>query len=352
MVLKFRPTHSPFGCCSLLVGVELSCLLAFNIQFFLVVIASSNAQQRVLGIRLPAATQIAISTWAAIGIPTTVCAAMGALYRVEHLVRMFFWYLVASVPVGLFIPTWLVASGGLCDAMITKEIQRMGSAFVCGFAETGVFMGTMISLLFHLYVIYVIWSAAEDYKEMDFQAVSKMNLKFENAGKMELKSIKEPYTSYGTTHPAVDMYSTAADAEAAMLAAQRQEMERAAAAAAAEAALAAAQAQQAASGPGTPASPFKSSGPMTEEQRAQLAREFQAEAASIRLDSETVASHARASGILLDATFGSAPTSPTGLDATFGSAPSPTGIDATFGSGMPTSPTAAPATPRSQTVLT
>eukprot|EP00933_Yihiella_yeosuensis_P026418 TRINITY_DN2049_c0_g1_i1.p2 TRINITY_DN2049_c0_g1~~TRINITY_DN2049_c0_g1_i1.p2 ORF type:complete len:100 (+),score=39.50 TRINITY_DN2049_c0_g1_i1:700-999(+) len=95
---------------------------------------------------------------------------------------------------------------------------------------------------------------------------------------MQLKSIKEPYTSYGTTHPAVDMYSTAADAEAAMLSARRPEMERAAAA---EAALAAAQAAQAASAPRTPASPFNSSGPITEEQKAQLAREFQAEAASI-----------------------------------------------------------------------
>mmetsp|Transcript_39441 Transcript_39441/g.80691 ORF Transcript_39441/g.80691 Transcript_39441/m.80691 type:complete len:202 (+) Transcript_39441:62-667(+) len=67
---------------------------------------------------------------------------------------------------------WLLLSGKVCDSVVEDEIQRLGSVFVCGFTESFVFMWTTVAALLHAYLIYVVWSAAEEITEMTYNSVS------------------------------------------------------------------------------------------------------------------------------------------------------------------------------------
>uniref|UniRef100_A0A7S1S7Q4 Uncharacterized protein n=1 Tax=Alexandrium catenella TaxID=2925 RepID=A0A7S1S7Q4_ALECA len=59
-----------------------------------------------------------------------------------------------------------MTSGSACGAVVAPEIQRMGASFVCSFTEAFILSWTLILGLVHLYVTYIVWSAAEDLKEL------------------------------------------------------------------------------------------------------------------------------------------------------------------------------------------
>eukprot|EP00933_Yihiella_yeosuensis_P049993 TRINITY_DN47762_c0_g1_i1.p1 TRINITY_DN47762_c0_g1~~TRINITY_DN47762_c0_g1_i1.p1 ORF type:complete len:280 (+),score=39.33 TRINITY_DN47762_c0_g1_i1:101-940(+) len=202
-MLKFHPCHTAFGVCTLFVGVEASVLVGLILEVIAISICSADQAVKIGGLKLSPTIQVICASWAFIGIPVTVSAGVGALYRIDHLVRIFFWYLLCSFPLGVLIPLWLLMNGDVCDTVVDAEVQRMGSAFVCGFTDTFVFMWTMVAGLFHLYVTYVIWSAAEDIRESNYPILSKYANKMQNVAEKPTKGSAEPYTSYGTQHPAL-----------------------------------------------------------------------------------------------------------------------------------------------------
>jgi len=117
---------------------------------------------KVSSFTLSSQTQIWLGTWAFIGIPVTIVAGVAALYRIEMPLRAMFFYLTASFFIYIGLPLYLLASGSLCDTVVTPEVQRMGSAFVCGFTDSFVFMWTLIAAVCNLYIVYIVWSAAEE----------------------------------------------------------------------------------------------------------------------------------------------------------------------------------------------
>eukprot|EP00930_Biecheleria_cincta_P042394 TRINITY_DN2916_c0_g1_i2.p1 TRINITY_DN2916_c0_g1~~TRINITY_DN2916_c0_g1_i2.p1 ORF type:complete len:259 (-),score=40.37 TRINITY_DN2916_c0_g1_i2:92-868(-) len=162
---KVRPAQTSFGCLTLLVGVEAICFVAIVVQTILISVCSSLEPLSLMGLKVSPTIQVLCAAWAMVGIPMSVCAGVGALYRIEYLVKIFFWYLILSFPFGVAVPAWLLASGKVCDSIVEQEIQRMGSAFVCGFTETFVFMWSMVAALVHSYFVYVVWSAAEEIND-------------------------------------------------------------------------------------------------------------------------------------------------------------------------------------------
>merc|ERR1719356_1105763 len=76
--------------------------------------------------------------------------------------RIFFWYLMISFFFGMIIPVWMLLTGSVCNVVVDKEVQEMGSAFVCGFTDAFVMMWSLLGATFHAYLLYVVWSAAED----------------------------------------------------------------------------------------------------------------------------------------------------------------------------------------------
>lgn len=161
-MVKVRPATSFLGCCSLLVAVEVISFLVLVNAAVLIALSSSAAPLQVLGLTIEPTVQMAVATWSFVGIPIAISAAVGALYRIEHNVKLLFWYLLLSFPLGVSIPAWLLLSGSVCSSVVDREIQRMGVAFVCGFTDTFVLMWMLLGAMVHMYVVHTVWSAGEE----------------------------------------------------------------------------------------------------------------------------------------------------------------------------------------------
>jgi len=165
---------------SLLIGVEIIALLSLLTSISIISSVSSKATLQVSTFTVSPTLQIAVGSWGFVGIPLSIAAGVAALYRVETPLRIFFLYLLVSFFFGIGIPIWFLASGSLCDTVVTPEVQRMGSSFVCGFTDTFTFFWTLILGVLHAYLVYVVWSAAEEVAEAPFPELQKYSEALKN----------------------------------------------------------------------------------------------------------------------------------------------------------------------------
>jgi len=166
--MKVRPSQTCCGCCSLLVGVEATCLITLLSEIIAIAACSSAVPVQILGLVVPPYAQVLAASWAFVGIPVVITAGVGALYRIEQSLRIFFVYLLISFFLGLIVPICFLLSGSLCDVVVDPTVQKMGSAFVCGFTDTFVFMWTLIAAVCNLYIVYIVWSAAEEISQAPY----------------------------------------------------------------------------------------------------------------------------------------------------------------------------------------
>lgn len=160
--MKVRPATNFLGCCSLFLAVEVISLLVLVNAAVLIALSSSAYPLQVLGLTIEPNLQMILATWSFVGIPIAISAGVGALYRIEHNVKLLFWYLLFSLPLAIAIPAWLLLSGSVCSSVVDREVQRMGVAFVCGFADTFVLMWMLLGAMIHLYTVHIVWSAGEE----------------------------------------------------------------------------------------------------------------------------------------------------------------------------------------------
>jgi len=179
-----RPSHTCCGCVSLTIGVEFICLVTLLTCISILSSVSSKAELKVSTFSLSPTMQVVLGSWAFIGIPVAISSGCAVLYRVEMPLRWFFIYLLVSFFFGVGIPLWFLASGSLCDTIVTPEVQKMGSSFVCGFTDTFTFFWTCIFGVVHAYLIYIVWSAAEEIALAPYPEL----MKYSNA----LKNIYQP----------------------------------------------------------------------------------------------------------------------------------------------------------------
>lgn len=199
--MKLRPTKTFLGCCSLVVGVEVFCAAALFVQVVVIAACSSAEPLRFAGVVVSPEVQVLAASWAFIGIPISISGGTGALYRVEPNVRLLLAYASASFVAGLVIPFWFLHSSSVCDLVVAPELQNQGSAFVCGFAETFVFAWSLMSGFSHAYMIYIIWSAAEDMRLFPNPEL----MRYEEALKsVSFPAVEEP------TGPTPEMFAKAA----------------------------------------------------------------------------------------------------------------------------------------------
>lgn len=169
---KVRPAHSCFGCFTLTLGVEVTCFITLLAQILIISLCSSSEPLALMSLKVSPTVQVLCASWALVGIPMVICAGVGVLYHVDHLLRAFFWYLLFSLPLGIAVPTWLLASGKVCSSVVEDEVQRLGPAFVCGFTESFVFMWMMVAGLVQCYLVYVVWSAAAEISKIPNNSVA------------------------------------------------------------------------------------------------------------------------------------------------------------------------------------
>jgi hypothetical protein len=160
--MKVIASRTFCGCATLYVGVLLTCLINFLLAIFFVAIASSREPLLILGLTIPPLPQVLIASWFLVGIPILFVAGFGAVYRIEGTLRFYANYMVLSWLLGTTVAAWFLMSGSACDQMVDPEVQRMGSAFVCTFADVGILVWTLVLGMCHLYMTWIVWSAAEE----------------------------------------------------------------------------------------------------------------------------------------------------------------------------------------------
>jgi len=182
--MKLRPSHTCCGCVSLTIGVEFIALITLLTCISIISSVSSRAELKVSTFSLSPTMQVVLGSWAFVGIPVAISSGCAVLYRVEMPLRAFFLYLLVSFFFGVGIPMWFLASGSLCDQIMTPEVQKMGSSFVCGFTDAFTFFWTCIFGVVHAYLIYIVWSAAEEIALAPYPEL----MKYSNA----LKNVYQP----------------------------------------------------------------------------------------------------------------------------------------------------------------
>jgi len=173
-MVHIKPAEHFMGC-SLLVGVEAVCFVTLAMAVLTIATCSSTEPIQYADFYIAPEAQVVAASWAFVGIPCAVIAGVGALHRIEEAVRALFFYSCASFVFGLVIPVWFVFTNSLCDLVVHPDLQNQGTAFVCGFANTFVFGWTLILWLVQAYMLFIIWSAAEDIARNPFPELNRYN---------------------------------------------------------------------------------------------------------------------------------------------------------------------------------
>jgi len=158
---------------SLLVGVVLASLVTLIWSILLIAVCSSAEPIQLAGIIIPPGVQVAAASWAFVGIPCSVVGGVGAVHRIEAAVRGFFLYSCVGFVLSLTGPLWFVFTGSLCDMLVHPDLQSQGTAFVCGFADTIVFVWGVVLTAAQAYMLYIIWSAAEEIAKNPFPELNR-----------------------------------------------------------------------------------------------------------------------------------------------------------------------------------
>jgi len=186
------------GCLSLVVGVELICLGHLLSCIAIIAVASSVEPLEVSGIEFSPTAQVANAAWALAGIPVIIGAGVGVLYRIESHLRTYFGYLLVTFILNSFWWSSFLVSGSICQTIVAKDVQRMGTAFVCGFTDTFVFFWMLLAMVISLYCCYMVYSAAEDCKERSYPEMLKYSGALQGSHMpLPNQSLKGPQQSMG-----------------------------------------------------------------------------------------------------------------------------------------------------------
>jgi hypothetical protein len=161
------------GCVSLVTGVEAVAFVTLLYCVCTISLCSSKESLAIFGVVIHPFFQVIAGTWALFGIPLAINAGVGVLYRIETSLRMFLYYQSVSLLAGLLFPSALILSGSLCATVADKAVQRMGTSFACGVVDVFTFFWLALVGIIHAYLIYVIWSAAEEIRVCPFPELEK-----------------------------------------------------------------------------------------------------------------------------------------------------------------------------------
>lgn len=171
--MGLKPSHNCCGCFTLVGGMETICLWTLLMCVLTICLVSSAEPIMLSGLVISPNLQVLAGTWAFFGIPVSIGAGVGALYRVEAPLQLMFLFQCVTFAVSCVVPLMFLLGGSLCDAMVDKAVQRMGSSVVCGFIDTFWLFWLGLLLMIQLYIVYIVWSACEDIAENPYPELER-----------------------------------------------------------------------------------------------------------------------------------------------------------------------------------
>eukprot|EP00931_Biecheleriopsis_adriatica_P106909 TRINITY_DN8126_c0_g1_i2.p1 TRINITY_DN8126_c0_g1~~TRINITY_DN8126_c0_g1_i2.p1 ORF type:complete len:220 (+),score=41.53 TRINITY_DN8126_c0_g1_i2:106-765(+) len=162
-MVMLEPAPAVVGPISLTALVGIILLVHFLICLSVLASVSSDKIVQVSGVELSTTLQCACGAFCLIGIPVTIHAGVGAVYRVPTHLSAYIMYLFASLAVvGLFFVN-LARFQESCVTRAASDPTEMATMF-CGLPSVGTFFSMCLVLLSISVAIYLVWSLNENIK--------------------------------------------------------------------------------------------------------------------------------------------------------------------------------------------
>mmetsp|Transcript_30010 Transcript_30010/g.72050 ORF Transcript_30010/g.72050 Transcript_30010/m.72050 type:complete len:229 (+) Transcript_30010:79-765(+) len=151
------------------------CSLRFGTQFIATVHliycvayicnASSNIIFRIpgMGFDVNLVEQTLCAAWCLIGLPFIMAALWGVASRLEVHVRVYVFYLAATLVVDTLFLIYFFFIQDACT-MLPRALKASGTAFACGIARLIAVHFFFFSIAVQAYAVYIVWSFCEDLR--------------------------------------------------------------------------------------------------------------------------------------------------------------------------------------------
>mmetsp|Transcript_10264 Transcript_10264/g.21744 ORF Transcript_10264/g.21744 Transcript_10264/m.21744 type:complete len:189 (+) Transcript_10264:145-711(+) len=105
--------------------------------------------------------QILVTAAALMGVPISILAGFGVLYRIEKHVRLLVHSQAATLLLDTLLAIRLLASGGICSTLVHTGVLRSDPFFVCFLVDVGTAFWLAAYLAFEAYIAYAVLSQAD-----------------------------------------------------------------------------------------------------------------------------------------------------------------------------------------------
>lgn len=169
---RLTPAENCCGVMPLLLSTVVIC--GFHLVWNTIVIFGTDADHGITikGVHISASMQIGNAVWSLIGVPVIICAGVGAVYRIERLIRTYCYYMCATLALSIFWTVQWIATGGVCGQIAPQGARALGSSIVCGGVIAMVAFWGLWVVWFWLYLIFIVWSTAEEVKLGEYPDVT------------------------------------------------------------------------------------------------------------------------------------------------------------------------------------
>jgi len=184
MVMELRPAQTCCGVTSLLYGVVAVSVIHLVFCILLIASVDSTHNVRIGGTSFNTFVQIMVGAWSLLGIPIIFGAGVGAIYRIELHIRIYYYYYLATIIGTTFTAIYFSVTGTACaTGIVSKEVQSMASGiYICSLLDVMNIFWFLINLIIQVYVLFCIWSFAEELKSAQFPHLVKYKNNLLHAG--------------------------------------------------------------------------------------------------------------------------------------------------------------------------
>lgn len=167
-MVKIHPTTGFCGCLTLTFGVQLSCCSTIARIAFALYVVSAKERLYFLGVTITPMVQLCLTSWMLFGAPLTAMAAIASIFRFEHHLRNYFYYMAVTYVLDFFSLMHILVTGRLCSAIVPDYIARLGSGFVCTTIGMQSAFWMLVYLIFSAYMLFVVWSLYAVFRKGEF----------------------------------------------------------------------------------------------------------------------------------------------------------------------------------------
>lgn len=212
MIMKvtgMEPVHQCCGCVSLLVGIEIICLIHLFVNLVLIANTSAIETKNTFGLRLSPEVQVWNGMWALFGVPLIIAGGVGMLYRIESHLRLYMWYLIWSLISSVFFTVFWFFGGRACKQITDNDFRSSGEGIVCGGSISVVLTGLLWCWWAQAYALFIVWSAAEECRRSTYQEVEQFIRVLQNSllSNAEPSPNREPWLLDAPQYGSVGPYS-------------------------------------------------------------------------------------------------------------------------------------------------